>query len=247
VPHSSGTLASTVEVLTLATDDVPADTIARARQVLSADERRRADRFIRAIDHRTFVVAHALLRQALSAHAPTAPDAWRFDTNPHGCPSVVGAQAGSPPLSFNLSHTHGLVAVAIARGRRVGVDVERVDRTVTEGVAERQFAPAEVAALRALPADERLRTFFDYWTLKEAYIKARGLGLAIPLDAFAFTLRTPAAPSIAFADGFDDRPERWQFWQAWPSPAHRLALAIEREGPDVAVQPRAVPLEALQS
>jgi 4'-phosphopantetheinyl transferase len=235
-----------VEVLTLQTDAVPPDVVARARRLLSDDERQRADRFVNAADRRTYTLAHALARTALSAHAPTPPTEWRFDLNPYGCPSVVDAQAGTPRLSFNLSHTAGLVAVAIARGRPVGVDVERVDRRVSDGVAERYFAPAEVAALHALPAAEQPRAFFDYWTLKEAYIKARGLGLAIPLDAFAFTLRPPQLPTVGFVDGFDDRADRWQFWQEWPTPAHRLSLAIERHGPDLPVHLRAVPIEVLQ-
>ena len=87
--------------------------------------------------------------------------------------------------------------------------------------------------------------FFLYWTLKESYIKARGMGLAIPLDAFAFTLHEAAAPTIAFMDGFDDRPERWQFWQTWPTAAHRLSLAVERTGGDLTVTPRALTVEAL--
>ena len=86
--------------------------------------------------------------------------------------------------------------------------------------------------LRALPAAAQPRAFFEYWTLKEAYIKARGMGLAIPLADFAFTLAPPAAPTIHFVDGFDDRPERWQFWQAWPTTAHRLSLAVTREDLD---------------
>jgi 4'-phosphopantetheinyl transferase len=246
VLHDSGALASAVEVLTLLTDDVPPDAVVLARRLLSDDERQRADRFVHAADRRIYMLAHALARTALSAHAPTRPEDWRFTVNAHGCPSVIDAQAGTPRLSFNLSHTAGLVAVAIARGHRVGVDVERTDRLVSDGVAERYFAPAEVTALHGLQGVEQRRAFFDYWTLKEAYIKARGLGLAIPLDAFAFTLRTPQSPAIAFVDGFDDRADRWQFWQAWPSPVHRLSLAVERDGPDVPVRPRAVPVEALQ-
>jgi 4'-phosphopantetheinyl transferase len=117
----------------------------------------------------------------------------------------------------------------------VGVDVERVDRVVREDIAGRHFAPEEVRDLRALPPDAQARAFFEYWTLKEAYIKARGMGLAIPLADFAFTLAPPAAPTIRFVEGFDDRPERWQFWQAWPTAEHRLALAVTREATDHAV------------
>lgn len=247
MPAASPAPTTRVDVVTLSTEGLTIADVAAVRAWLSDDERRRADRFVHDRDRVTYTAAHALVRAVLSEHG-TAPRAdWRFRENRHGCPFVVDEQAGTPALSFNLSHTTGLVAVAVTRGRAVGVDVERVDRVVTDGIAERHFAPDEVAALRRLPADVQARTFFEYWTLKEAYIKARGMGLAIPLDAFAFTLRGPEPPTIAFAGGFDDQPERWQFWQTWPTPAHRLSLAIEREGGDVAVVPRATTLEALTS
>jgi 4'-phosphopantetheinyl transferase len=224
-----------VEVTTVATAGATSAHIARLRSLLSADEGQRADRFVRSADRDLYTVGHALVRLVLSRHGSTAAPDWRFDVGAYGCPSVVPSQAGTPPLAFNLSHTDGLVAVAVTRGRRVGVDVERVDRAVTDGIAERHFAAAEVAGLRALPPPAQARAFFDYWTLKEAYIKARGMGLAIPLDAFAFRLDPPRPPTIAFVDGFDDRPGRWRFRQAWPTPDHRLALAVECQAGDVAV------------
>lgn len=239
------TATATVQVVAVPTDGVPAPVVARLAGLLSDEERARRDRFVRPVDADTYVVAHALVRRTLSAYGPTAPDAWRFTTNAHGCPAVADDQAGRPALAFNLSHTHGLVAVAVARGHRVGVDVERVTRVVMDGVAERHFAASEVGELRALPAEARPRAFFEYWTLKEAYIKARGMGLAIPLGDFAFHLRPPAPPAIAFVEGFDDRPERWQFWQAWPTADHRLSLAIERAGTDLPVRLAVASAESL--
>ncbi len=212
---------------------------------LTDDERSRRDRYVREVDRHTFVVTRALVRSVLSQHGPFAPDEWRFDVNAHGCPSVVDRQAGDPRLCFNVSHTAGLVALAVARGHRVGVDVEDARRAMRHDVAGHHFAPAEVADLRALPAEAQPRGFFEYWTLKEAYIKARGMGLALPLDAFAFALRLPDPPTISFVPGFDDVPERWQFWQAWPTAAHRLSLAIEREGSDLPVTLAHVPVASL--
>ena len=86
----------------------------------------------------------------------------------------------------------------------------------------------------------RQRAFFDYWTLKEAYIKARGFGLALPLADFAFTLAPPAPPQIAFEPALEDDPDTWQFAQDWPTPVHRLALAVRRDGPDLPVRIRKV-------
>jgi 4'-phosphopantetheinyl transferase len=234
----------TIDVVTMGTTGASTGALDAARRRLSPTEVARADRFVHQSDRHTFTLAHALVRATLSEHAATPPGDWQFDANAHGCPSVVAEQAGAPILQFNLSHTDGLVVVAVTRGHRLGVDVERVDRVVHAGVAERHFAPAEVRALRALPEVEQPRAFFDYWTLKEAYIKARGLGLALPLDAFAFTLAPPSPPSIRFVDGFDDTPARWQFWQAWPTSSHRLSLAVERDGPDLEITLRSVSAEA---
>lgn len=241
------TAPPSVDVFTVRTGGAGGDLVAALSTWLDDGERARAARFVRAVDRDTFVIARALLRTTLSAYGPTTPRAWRFETNPHGCPSVAAPQAGTPRLAFNLSHTTGLVALAVTRGRLVGVDVERVDRVVREDVAGRHFAPDEVRDLRALPADRQARAFFEYWTLKEAYIKARGMGLAIPLADFAFALAPPAAPVIRFVEGFDDRAERWQFWQAWPTVDHRLALAVTRDAPDrdLAVTLTETPPEAL--
>jgi len=234
-----------VDVFTVRTDAVSTDVIAALATLLSPEEDARRVRFVRDVDRATFVIARALVRTTLSAYEPTSPRDWRFETNAYGCPFVVATQAGHPPLTFNLSHTGGLVALAVTRDHRVGVDVERVDRVVREDIAGRHFAADEVRDLQALPADAQPRAFFEYWTLKEAYIKARGMGLAIPLGDFAFELRPPAPPAIRFVEGFDDRPERWQFWQCWPTDVHRLSLAIERDGADVAVSLTPTAAEAL--
>ncbi|MGD9903107.1 MAG: 4'-phosphopantetheinyl transferase superfamily protein [Vicinamibacterales bacterium] len=228
-------MAAGVDIWAVDTGAVGPDQVVRMATWLTADEAARGRRYVRARDRDAFVVTRALVRTTLSRYGPTAPRDWRFVTNAHQCPFVIDAQAGAPPLRFNVSHTDGLVVLAVVRGHDVGVDVEAVSRQVLDEVPERYFAPAEVAALRALPAADQPRAFFDYWTLKEAYIKARGLGLAIPLDRFAFTLAADRAPAIAFADGFDDRAERWQFRQAWPTPTHRLALAVSRTGDDLPV------------
>src|SRR5690606_33310169 len=101
------------------------------------------------------------------------------------------------PLVFNLSHTDGLIACAVSRGREVGVDVEWLDRRGGDiDVADRFFSRYEVQALYAQPPERRRDRFFRYWTLKESYIKARGMGLALPLDRFSFELDRGGAITI---------------------------------------------------
>lgn len=245
-PPAPTRASAAVTVWAIATDDVPDAVVAAATAALTAEERARHGRFVRPQDRRSFALSRALVRTTLSRFGPTPPRDWLFVTNDHQCPFVEESQAGVPRLYFNLSHTSGLAAVAVCRGHRIGVDVERVDRVVLEEVPERHFAPAEVRDLRALPVEAQGAAFFEYWTLKEAYIKARGLGLALPLDQFAFTLRSGGAPPmVTFAPGFDDAAH-WQFWQAWPTPQHRLSLAVERTGPDLPVSLHLLPTTSLR-
>ncbi|HVU51595.1 MAG TPA: 4'-phosphopantetheinyl transferase superfamily protein [Polyangia bacterium] len=204
---------------------------ARALALLDADERARMSRFHAPEDARRYLFAHALARTALTRYAPEVPpERWRFRAGAHGRPEIADAKgAAATALRFNLSHTAGLVACAVARGRDVGVDVEHLfpprwsDEACLE-IAAAHFAPAEVAALAAEPAERRRARFFEIWTLKEAYTKARGLGLALPLAGFAFDARGPdlrlrCAPSV------DAEPEGWRFERLRPTPRHALALA----------------------
>ena len=208
--------------------------------LMSADERERMARLVFDRDRRSFLLTRALVRTMLSRYAAVPPAGWTFIANVHGRPEILDRPRGVPDLRFNLSHTDGLIACAVTIGREVGVDVEHIQRRLTHDVAGRFFAPREVRDLKALPESEQPRAFFDYWTLKEAYIKARGFGLALPLADFAFTLAPPSPPRIAFEPSLDDDPETWQFAQDWPTPHHRLALAVRREGADLPVRIRKV-------
>lgn len=230
-----------VHVDLLRTDDPTA--LARLdayRLLLTDDEQARMARFVFENDRRAFLLTRALVRTTLSRYAAVAPADWRFIANTHGRPDIADRPAGVPDLRFNLSHTNGLIACAVTMEREVGVDVEHVQRVLTHDIASRFFAPSEVEDLHALPASEQARVFFDYWTLKESYIKARGFGLALPLGDFAFTLRPDKAPTIRFEPSLPDDPESWQFAQDWPTPDHRLAVAVRRHGADLPVRIRTV-------
>jgi 4'-phosphopantetheinyl transferase len=210
------------------------------RLLLTTDEHARMARFVFEHDRDAFLLTRALVRTTLSRYAGVAPADWRFIANVHGRPEILDRPAAVPDLRFNLSHTDGLIACAVTIGREVGVDVEHTSRHLTHDIAGRFFAPAEVTDLRSVPADQQPRTFFDYWTLKEAYIKARGFGLALPLADFAFKLDPPHSPAISFEPALDDDPRTWQFVQDWPTECHRLALAVRREGNDLPVRIRFV-------
>jgi len=208
--------------------------------LMSRDEHERMARLVFERDRQRFLLTRALVRNMLSRYAPVKPADWQFIANAHGRPEILDAPAGVPDLRFNISHTDGLIACAVTIGREVGVDVEHVNRRLTQDVATRFFAPAEVAHLQSLTEDEQDRVFFDYWTLKEAYIKARGFGLSLPLADFAFHLAPGTMPSITFEPSLPDDPASWQFLQDWPTPAHRLGLAVRRTGDDLPVRMRHV-------
>jgi len=179
------------------------------------------------------LAGRALLRTVLSRHAEVAPTAWRIEEDDRGKP-FIAAPAGAG-LSFNLSHAGGVVVCAVTTSeRRIGVDVEDLRRKVAVlKVAERFFAPAEARQLAALPPGEQIQRFYALWTLREAYLKARGLGLALPLDRLEFRLDGPR-PRLLYrpGDGDADAATCWDFWRVRLAPAHTVALAAERTATD---------------
>ncbi|MFO0625455.1 MAG: 4'-phosphopantetheinyl transferase superfamily protein [Polyangiales bacterium] len=198
----------------------------RGLAALSPEERARHDAINHPRARDEHLRARRMVRHVLSRYAEVAPDAWRFAPNAHGRPFVT-APSLARPLHFNLSHTRGMLALTVARSADVGCDVEwHPRRGDTVAIAHRYFAPAELEALRALPTDRQRPRFFTLWTLKEAYIKARALGLAIPLQRFAFDVGDDEAPrGVAFAPGFDDDAARWWFARHDPTPEHTLSVA----------------------
>jgi 4'-phosphopantetheinyl transferase len=192
---------------------------AAALALLTDEERERIARFHFERDQRLHLAARALLRRSLSRRAPVPPGAWRFRAGPHGRPEIL---APPSPLRFNVSHTRGLAMVAVVARRDVGVDVERIPEAAPLDVVDRCFAPPERAAVRGAPPGEQGRRFAEIWTLKEAYVKARGLGLSLDLGAFAVD---PAPPRmVRGADAGE-----WQLELLAPTYGHRAAVCVRRE------------------
>jgi 4'-phosphopantetheinyl transferase len=210
--------------------------------LLSPEERARRARYKFEHSRREYLLTRALVRSTLSRYAPVVPAAWTFQENEYGRPEI--ALADHRWLRFNLSNTRGLIACAVARDREVGVDVEDITRPgETVEIADRFFSPTEVAALHALPEERHKDRFFDYWTLKEAYIKARGMGLAIPLDQFSFLLDQGDRIGIAFDPRLGDDASTWQFAQFAVSPDHKVSAAVRRTGDDLSfVVQKTIPL-----
>jgi 4'-phosphopantetheinyl transferase len=205
------------------TESLDDDAVQAEMAQLSPDERARCERFAFRRDRRDFAAAHGLLRRVLSTYADVRADAWTFVVGANGKPSIA-PECGAESLAFNLSHTHGLVACAVARDAQVGVDVECADRvTDTRDIAERFFSAAELAQVDACSEARRGARFAEFWTLKEAYLKAIGSGLAHPLNTFAFSFDD--ARGLRFTTRPDDEAPEWVFALYAPSPRHRLGLA----------------------
>jgi 4'-phosphopantetheinyl transferase len=200
-----------------------AQLLARYEALMSPEERARQQRYMQAKDRHQHLIARALVRTSLSRYADVSPEAWTFSPNGYGRPEISGPI--ETPLRFNLSHTSGLVVCAVAREREVGVDVENVGRPAEYvHLAQRFFAPSEAAHVVSLPPELQRHVFFDYWTLKESYIKARGMGLALPLGDFAFRLDDPV--TISFSGSIEDDPASWHFCRSRLGDRHTMALAI---------------------
>jgi 4'-phosphopantetheinyl transferase len=194
------------------------------RETLADDERQRAARFHFDKDRRHFIAGRGALRALLALYLDCPPEQVRFAYTSYGKPLL----AGETTWRFNLAHSHGLALLAVTQGREIGVDLEHIrDNLEGEQLAQRFFSPREVAALRALPAELRREAFFHCWTRKEAYIKAVGKGLSLPLDRFDVTLR-PGVPAALLAT-HDNPPEarRWSMRSLAPGEGYVGALVVE--------------------
>lgn len=193
---------------------------------LSPEERQRAERFSFGRHRRQYVFAHGLLRFSLSGFTPDVdPADWSFTTDRYGRPFVSAPLVGGD-VYFSLSHTEGCVACAVSPCRLIGVDVEQLRNSRSLfATACSSFSSEEVDTLRPLPPAELMDRFFDYWTLKEAYLKARGSGLSFPLDQFSILISSDQKIGIRFMSDAADDPQRWHFTKRSPSGSHRLAIA----------------------
>lgn len=195
--------------------------------VLSYEEQRRYGRFRFEEHRRQFLVSHALVRWSLSQYADTPPECWQFTMNKYGRPKLF-LHRPVPPLRirFNLSHTSSTAVVAVTRDQDIGVDIETIAvRNSFLDIARRYFSPKEAEALCSLPRSEQNERFFQYWTLKEAFVKAKGMGLFFPLDRFTILLPSPPEKiRVAFSDGHSESSDDWHFWQI--KLASHLLLAV---------------------
>ncbi len=197
--------------------------------VLSEEERTRAARFYFERDRHRWIIARAILRMLLARYLQLEPQHVLFISNEYGKPAL--APAHKSKLQFNLSHSRDIALYAVARGRAVGVDVEYMKDDIDyDDLAKVSFSPQEQVVLRSLAGEAKRTAFFNCWTRKEAYIKARGMGLSLPLDLFDVSL-LPGEAAALLASREDPREgDRWTLQALFPCTGYAGALAVEGSG-----------------
>lgn len=196
--------------------------------LLNQRERERHQRFHFERDRNQYLVTRAVLRSVLSLYSPDiSPEKWYFLENGYGKPYLPSSLTALP-LSFNLSHTYNLVALAVTVENDIGVDVEDTLRDNNAiDIAESYFSSVETDDLFELDKALQQNRFFELWTLKEAYIKACGMGLSIPLNSFSYSFPAKEKIAISFSPERNDSPDNWQFRQFNLFNTYKIAIAIK--------------------
>ncbi|NLB56837.1 MAG: 4'-phosphopantetheinyl transferase superfamily protein [Lentisphaerae bacterium] len=210
----------------------------RLEGFLSEQELDRRKEFTDEAAEFAFVAGRALVRLALSTYVSVSPHEWVFTENSKGKPAIA-LPLTTVDLKFNISHTSGLVGCAVASGLDVGLDIECLTRKLNlERLARRFFAEKEFESLLNLPANERRERFFMYWTLKESYMKARGVGMAMKLSKFAFVLKdvvgdVPEVNGVELDPSLGDNPSDWHFFLTKHGCDHMVASSVRTADKEV--------------
>jgi len=198
----------------------------RWQKLLSADESARASRFHFPRDRQSFVASRAVLRIILAGYLSAEPNELSFSYSNKEKPSLGPAHAGSNVM-FNVTHSGEIALLAFTRWREIGVDVEQVRRDFdVEGIARRFFSTHEQEQLAALPVEERVDSFFRCWTRKEAYIKATGDGLSLPLSQFDVSLRMEETNALLATRPDGSEASRWLLREVSAGPGYIAAICV---------------------
>lgn len=197
--------------------------------ILSPQERERHQRFHFEKDRHSFLVSHALVRKVLSTYADVDPADWQFSAGRHGRPEIAGP-VDAPALRFNLTHTAGLTGCLVTLEADCGIDAELITRGGNlQSIAEKMFAVTELDMLKKLEGRAFLEQFFIFWTLREAYCKALGVGLGFSKKDYAFETGGDDEVKIRFDATAGDSGKRWQFTILRPGTDYMVAIAVRSE------------------
>lgn len=195
--------------------------------MLSADEVERAGRFHFERDQKQFIAARGMLRQLLGRYLGKPPHELRFEYMAHGKPKLA-TNAGYDAFSFNLSHSGPLAVYAFTRGRYIGIDIERIRDDIAVGqIAQRFFSPNEISSLESIHINKRSRVFFQYWTRKEAFIKAMGKGISFPMEQCDVSLISGKGLSPVILPGDHRESSCWYGQDLFLGEGYTAAIAVE--------------------
>lgn len=210
--------------------ELPSSQVQRLSGILTDDELNRANRFSFEIDRQHFIVARGTLRSIVSRYITIEPSHLRFNYNQYGKP-VLAPEFSSYLLNFNLSHSGSMALYAITRNMEIGVDVEYLRSDFThEEIAECFFSANEVAILRMIPGEKKLEAFYTCWTRKEAYSKAHGKGLSLPLDSFDISFAPWEASISLITKDESQESAHWTLLDLKPGLGYLGALAVKGIG-----------------
>ncbi|UCF04464.1 MAG: 4'-phosphopantetheinyl transferase superfamily protein [bacterium] len=208
--------------------DVASDSLSVLKGTLSGDELRRAGRFFFERDRLHFIAARGVLRSIIGFYLDTDPKVVRFAVAPDGKPQL-DERFDIHDVRFNLSHSRGLALYAFTLGREIGVDLERIRKDFDwQPIADRFFTPGEKEKLESMSEAKGYKAFFSCWTLKEAYMKARGKGLALPPNRFEVTVEPTEPPALVTDLDDPEAASRWILHRIDPHRCYAAGLAVER-------------------
>jgi 4'-phosphopantetheinyl transferase len=194
------------------------------KSILSIDENDRAAHFHFPVDRNRFIVAHGCLRNILARYLHCAPEQLQFSLGKYGKPALRLEQG----IQFSLSHSGESALIAVTQHRRIGVDLEHTrDDLSVLSFAARYFSKAEFAELQTLPLEQREHAFFQFWVLKEAYVKAQGVGLSLPLDSFDVSLSADQPSLLCATRPNPQEAVRWTLQVVEVATGYKAAIAVE--------------------
>jgi len=209
------------------------DLLKRYRDLLTRDELLKQNNYVCAKKRHGALITRAFVRDLLSRYVNIPPHLWQFKQNSHGKPEVINPPL---PLRFNISHTDDVIICAVTLNDDIGCDVEMIHRSCAFlSIAEINFSPEEFSDLLKVPEKEQRSRFFDYWTLKEAYIKTCGTGFSLPLTEFSFQIGASRSryENGNIQLGFSAREfgcaRVWRSWLFYPNNSYRIAVSVRRK------------------
>jgi 4'-phosphopantetheinyl transferase len=203
------------------------------QKILSADELTRVSRFHFEKDQKRFIAARGILRKILGHYLDKNPHDIRFEYTRHGKP-MLASESGFDTIGFNLSHSDEFVLYAVTLDQNIGIDIERIrDDVDMDQISQRFFSQGEISSLKQIQKNKCSEVFFQYWTRKEAFLKAMGEGISFPMAQCDVSLINEMGLSPVILSGNNEDNSCWYVQDLFPYRGYAAALAVEKSGSDI--------------